>query len=140
MHEREIIHTPKAPDRIGPFSQAIRANGFVFVSGQIPFDPQTGRLVPGGFEAQAERVLQNLLAILEAAGSGPDRVVRVGVFLKDMNEFAGFNSIYERLFPEPRPARTAVEAARLPKDILIEVDAIALAPEPRPARSDAGGI
>jgi 2-iminobutanoate/2-iminopropanoate deaminase len=124
---REVITTEGAPQGIGPFSQAIRANGFVFVSGQVPLDPATRQIVPGGFAAQAERVLQNLAAILEASGSGFDRAVRVGVFLKDMEDFGRFNEIYSRYFPNEPPARTAVAAARLPKDVLVEIDVVALA-------------
>ena len=112
---REPVRTDRAPDDIGPFSQAIRANGFLFVSGQIPMDPKTRELSRG-----------DLAAVLEAGGSSLDRVVKVGVFLKDMGEFARFNEIYARFFPAPPPARTTVEAARLPKDILVEIDAIAL--------------
>jgi 2-iminobutanoate/2-iminopropanoate deaminase len=123
---REPVHTDRAPDDIGPFSQAIRANGFVFVSGQIPMDPKTRELSRGDLAAQTELVLRNLAAVLEAGGSSLDRVVKVGVFLKDMGEFARFNEIYARFFPPPLPARTTVEAARLPKDILVEIDAIAL--------------
>ena len=123
---REIVKTDRAPDGIGPFSQAVRANGFLFVSGQIPMDPSTRELSRGGLIEQSELVLRNLAAVLEAGGSSLDRVVKVGVFLKDMNEFSRFNEVYARFFPEPRPARTTVETARLPKDILVEIDAIAL--------------
>jgi len=123
---REPVRTDRAPDDIGPFSQAIRANGFLFVSGQIPMDPKTRELSRGDLAAQTELVLRNLAAVLEAGGSSLDRVVKVGVFLKDMGEFARFNEIYARFFPAPPPARTTVEAARLPKDILVEIDAIAL--------------
>jgi 2-iminobutanoate/2-iminopropanoate deaminase len=123
---REVISTDQAPNGIGPFSQAIRANGFLFVSGQVPVDPATRRVVAGDFRAQAERVFANLAAILEADGSSFDRVVRVGVFLKDMNDFAHLNEIYSAYFRSDPPARTTVEAARLPKDVLIEIDVIAL--------------
>lgn len=123
---REIVRTDLAPDGIGPFSQAIRANGFLFVSGQIPMDPRTRELSRGDLSEQAELVLRNLQAVLEAGGSSLARVVKVGVFLKDMNEFARFNEVYARFFPSPAPARTTVEAARLPKEILVEIDAIAL--------------
>jgi 2-iminobutanoate/2-iminopropanoate deaminase len=124
---REVISTEKAPGNIGPFSQAIRGNGFVFVSGQIALDPQTGGLIAGDVAVQAQRVLENLSAILEAAGTGLDRVVRCGVFLKDMDDFSRMNAVYARYFPSDPPARTTLEAARLPKDVLIEIDAIALA-------------
>ena len=123
---RDVIRTDRAPDNIGPFSHAIRANGFLFVSGQIPMDPRTRELSRGDLAEQAELVLRNLQAVLEAGGSSLDRVVRVGVFLKDMDEFARFNEVYARFFPSPAPARTTVEAARLPKEILVEIDAIAL--------------
>jgi 2-iminobutanoate/2-iminopropanoate deaminase len=124
---REVISTDNAPNGIGPFSQAIRANGFLFVSGQVPVDPATRQVVAGDFRAQAERVFANLAAILEADGSSFDRVVRVGVFLQDMDDFARLNEIYSEYFRSDPPARTTVQAARLPKDVLIEIDVIALA-------------
>ena len=124
---REVIATENAPRAIGPYSQAIRANGFVFVSGQIPVDPTTQKLVEGGVALQTEQVLTNLEAILEAAGSSLDKVVRTGVYLKDMGEFAAMNDVYERFFPQSAPARSTVEVARLPKDVRVEIDAIALA-------------
>jgi 2-iminobutanoate/2-iminopropanoate deaminase len=124
---REVIQTGNAPDGIGPFSQAIRANGFVFIAGQVPVDPRTRAVVGGDLSAQTERVFQNLTAILEAAGSSLEKVVRVGVFLKDLRDFALFNELYARYFPSAPPARTTVEAARLPKDVLVEIDAIAIA-------------
>jgi 2-iminobutanoate/2-iminopropanoate deaminase len=124
---REVIETPDAPQGIGPFSQAIRANGFVFVSGQVPIDPQTKAVVPGDVTVQAARVFKNLAAILKAAGSSLDNVVRVGAFLKNMDDFARFNEVYASFFPARPPARTTIEAARLPKDVLVEIDVIALA-------------
>lgn len=124
---REVIATENAPRAIGPYSQAIRANGFLFVSGQIPVDPTTQKLVEGGIALQTEQVLTNLEAILTAAGSSLDKVVRTGVFLKDMGEFAAMNDVYERFFPQSAPARSTVEVARLPKDVRVEIDAIALA-------------
>jgi 2-iminobutanoate/2-iminopropanoate deaminase len=124
---REVIATPNAPQAIGPYSQAIRANGFVFVSGQIPLDPATGQIVAGGVAEQTERVLANLQAILKAAGSGLEQVVRTTVYLKDMGEFAAMNEVYARSFPQSAPARATVEVARLPKDVRVEIDAIALA-------------
>lgn len=126
-NNREIVRTDRAPDGIGPFSQAIRANGFLFVSGQIPMDPNTRELSRGDLVEQAELVLRNLQAVLEAGGSSLERVVKVGVFLKDLDQFARFNEVYARFFPSRPPARTTVEAARLPKEILVEIDAIALA-------------
>jgi 2-iminobutanoate/2-iminopropanoate deaminase len=124
---REIISTHNAPQAIGPYSQAIRANGFIFVSGQIPVDPATQQIVEGGVAKQTEQVITNLEAILHAAGSGLDKVVRTGVYLKDMGEFAAMNDVYERFFPQSAPARSTVEVARLPKDVLVEIDVIALA-------------
>jgi 2-iminobutanoate/2-iminopropanoate deaminase len=123
---REVISTPNAPQAIGPYSQAIRANGFIFVSGQIPVDPATQKIIEGGVAQQTEQVIRNLEAILKAAGSSLEKVVRTGVFLKDMGEFAAMNDIYERFFPQSAPARSTVEVARLPKDVRVEIDAIAL--------------
>jgi 2-iminobutanoate/2-iminopropanoate deaminase len=124
---REIISTQNAPQAIGPYSQAIRANGFIFVSGQIPVDPATQQIVKGGVAEQTERVIANLEAILKAANSSLDQVVRTGVYLKNMGEFAAMNDVYERFFPQSAPARSTVEVARLPKDVLVEIDVIALA-------------
>ena len=124
---REVISTPNAPPAIGPYSQAIRANGFIFVSGQIPVDPRTQQIVEGGVAKQTEQVINNLEAILKAAGSSLANVVRTGVYLKDMGEFAVMNDIYERFFPQSAPARSTVEVARLPKDVRVEIDVIALA-------------
>ena len=128
---REVIATPivtsNAPQAIGPYSQAIRANGFVFVSGQIPLDPATGQMVAGGVAEQTTQVLVNLAAILKAAGSALDKVVRTTVYLKDLAEFAAMNEVYARSFPVNPPARATVEVARLPKDARIEIDCIALA-------------
>ncbi len=123
---REVISTPNAPAAIGPYSQAIRANGFLFISGQIPVNPANQQLVEGGVAAQTEQVLHNLEAILKEAGSSLDKVVRTGVFLKDMGEFSAMNDVYERFFPQNAPARSTVEVARLPKDVRVEIDAIAL--------------
>jgi 2-iminobutanoate/2-iminopropanoate deaminase len=124
---RDVISTPKGPGAIGPYSQAIRANGFVFVSGQIPLDPASGQLIQGGIAEQTERVLENLKAILEAAGSSLNHAVKVGVFLKDMSEFGQMNEVYARYFPHQPPARATVEVARLPRDVRVEIDIIALA-------------
>lgn len=124
---REVVATHNAPAAIGPYSQAIRANGFIFVSGQIPLNPVTQQIVEGGVAEQTEQVIANLEAILKAAGSGLDKVVRTGVYLKDMNDFAAMNDVYERFFPTRAPARSTIEAARLPKDVRVEIDAIALA-------------
>jgi len=124
---KEVIATQRGPKAIGPYSQAIRANGFIFISGQIPFDPATGQLVEGEIAKQTERVLLNLKAIVEAAGSSLERVVKTTVFLKDMNDFAAMNEVYGRHFAAAPPARSAVEVARLPRDVRIEIDLIALA-------------
>ena len=123
---KEIIQTEHAPNAIGPYSQAVRANGLVFASGQIPIDPQTGQFVAGGIVEQTEQVLKNLGAVLEAAGSGLDRIVKTTVFLADMQEFAAMNEVYARFFKETPPARATVEAARLPRDARVEIEAIAL--------------
>jgi 2-iminobutanoate/2-iminopropanoate deaminase len=123
---REIISTKHAPQAIGPYSQAIKANGFVFVSGQIAIDPATQQVIAGDVAAQTDRVLRNLSEILEAAGSGLGKVVRATVFLKDMNDFAAMNEVYGKYFSSAPPARSTVGAARLPKDVLVEIDVIAL--------------
>lgn len=124
---KETISTERGPKAIGPYSQAVRANGFIFISGQIAFDPATGQLVEGDAARQTARVLDNLKAIVEAAGSSLDRAVRTTVFLKDMNDFAAMNEIYGRYFPKNAPARSTVEVARLPRDVRVEIDLIALA-------------
>ena len=123
---REIISTPTAPQAIGPYSQAIKANGFVFVSGQVAFDPATQQIIEGDVSAQTDRVLRNVSAILEAAGSSLTKVVRSGVFLKNMNDFAAMNAVYAKYFVSAPPARSTVEVARLPRDVLVEIDVIAL--------------
>jgi 2-iminobutanoate/2-iminopropanoate deaminase len=124
---REVIATDRGPKAIGPYSQAIRANGLLFVSGQIALDPSTQLLVADDIKVQTERVMENLKGIVEAAGSALDRVVRTTVFLADMNEFAAMNEIYGRYFPGQPPARSTVQAARLPRDVRVEIDLIALA-------------
>jgi 2-iminobutanoate/2-iminopropanoate deaminase len=124
---REVISSKEAPQAIGPYSQAIRANGFLFLSGQVAFDPATQQIVAGDAAAQAERVMKNLSAVLSAGGSGFDKVVRSGVFLKSMDDFAKVNEVYARYFTSQPPARSTVEVARLPKDVLVEIDMIALA-------------
>ena len=123
---REIISTKDAPQAIGPYSQAIKANGFVFTSGQIAIDPTTQQVVTGDVAAQTDRVLLNLSEILEAAGSGLGKVVRSTVFLKNMSDFAAMNQVYGQYFSSDPPARSTVEVARLPKDVLVEIDVIAL--------------
>lgn len=124
---REIIRTEEAPQAIGPYSQATRAGGFVFASGQIPIDPKTGEFVAGGVAEQTEQVLRNLSAVLEAGGTSLDRVVKTTVFLADMNDFAAMNEVYGRYFTGDAPARATVQAARLPRDARVEIEAIALA-------------
>jgi 2-iminobutanoate/2-iminopropanoate deaminase len=124
---KEIISTEKGPKAIGPYSQAVRANGFIYISGQGAIDPATGALVAGGIAEQTARALDNLKAIVEAAGSSLDHAVKVTVFLKDMNDFAAMNEVYARYFPKNKPARTTVEVARLPLDLRVEIDLIALA-------------
>ena len=124
---REVIATKDGPQAIGPYSQAIKANGFVFVSGQVPIDPATQQLISGDIAAQTERVMKNLSGILKAAGSGLEKVVRATVFLKSMNDFVAMNEVYGRYFASQPPARSTVEVARLPKDVSVEIDVIALA-------------
>jgi 2-iminobutanoate/2-iminopropanoate deaminase len=124
---REVIATKDGPQAIGPYSQAIKANGFVFVSGQVAIDPANQQVIPGDVAAQTERVCKNLAGILKAAGTSLDKVVRSTVFLKNMGDFAAMNEVYGRHFTSTPPARSTVEVARLPKDVLVEIDAIALA-------------
>ena len=123
---RHVIATNAGPKAIGPYSQAIKANGLVFLSGQIPLDPATQQLIAGDIAAQTERVLQNITGILTAAGSSLAQVVKTTVFLKSMNDFAAMNEVYGRHFTAEPPARSTVEVARLPKDVLVEIDVIAL--------------
>lgn len=123
---RDVIATVNAPQAIGPYSQAIRANGFVFVSGQVAIDPATQQVVSGDVAAQTDRVLKNLAGILQAAETGLEKVVRATVFLKNMGDFAAMNEVYGRYFHSTPPARSTVEVARLPKDVLVEIDVIAL--------------
>ena len=122
---REAVSSDRAPKAIGPYSQAIRAGSLLFVSGQIPLDPQTGAMVEGDVAAQTHRVFANLQAILEAAGASFDQVVRTTVYLADMNDFGTVNEIYGTYFSSPAPARATVQAARLPKDARVEIDLIA---------------
>jgi 2-iminobutanoate/2-iminopropanoate deaminase len=123
---RDVIATKDAPQAIGPYSQAIRGNGFVFVSGQVAIDPSTQQVVGGDVGVQTDRVLKNLSAILKTAGSGLEKVVRSTVFLKSMGDFAAMNEVYGRYFNTAPPARSTVEVARLPKDVLVEIDVVAL--------------
>jgi len=123
----ETIATDKAPAAIGPYAQAIKANGLLFCSGQIPLDPETGELVAGNVAAQTERVMANIAAVLAAAGTGFDRVVKTTIFLADMGDFATVNEIYGRSFPDHKPARSTVAVRSLPRGALIEIEVVALA-------------
>jgi 2-iminobutanoate/2-iminopropanoate deaminase len=122
----DTVATDLGPKAIGPYSQAVRANGFVFLSGQIALDPKTQQIVEGGISLQTERVLENLKGILVAAGSSIDRVVKTTVFLADMNEFGIMNEVYSRYFVNNPPARSTIEASRLPRNVRVEIDLIAL--------------
>lgn len=122
----EVVHTDKAPDAIGPYEQAIKANGFVYTAGQIGLEPGTGELVSGGLEAQARRVLDNVTAVLEAAGTSWGQAVKTTIYLTDMADFAAVNTIYESYLGGSKPARTTVAVAGLPKGALVEVDVVAL--------------
>ena len=124
---REVISTKDGPQAIGPYSQAIKANGLVFVSGQVAIDPANQQVVSGDVAMQTDRALKNLSAILTAAGSELEKVVRATVFLKNMNDFTAMNAVYGKYFTSAPPARSTVEVARLPKDVLVEIDVIALA-------------
>ena len=126
MAELKRVETPDAPAAIGPYSQAIIANGFVYTAGQIPLDPSTMQLVEGDVAVQAHRVMESLKNILEAAGSSLDRVVKTTVFVQDMNDFAAMNEVYAQYFGEHKPARSTVQAARLPRDVKVEIEAVAL--------------
>ena len=123
---RQVVSAPDAPKAMGAYSPAIKAGNLLFISGQIPIDPATGTLNQGDIAAQAEQVMKNLTALLRAAGVGFDHVVRTTVYLADMNDFAGMNEVYSRYIVDPPPARATVQVARLPRDVKIEVDAIAV--------------
>ncbi|MGL4716156.1 MAG: RidA family protein [Aeromonas sp.] len=122
---KEVIATAKAPAAIGPYVQATKVGEMIFTSGQIPLDPATMEIVAGGIEEQAEQVMKNLVAVLHAAGADASKVVKTTCFLSDMNNFVAFNQVYARYFGDAAPARSCVEVARLPKDVLVEVEAIA---------------
>jgi 2-iminobutanoate/2-iminopropanoate deaminase len=124
---QERIETSQAPAPIGPYSQAVRAGGFIFLSGQIPINPATGAVVEGDIAAQTRQVFQNLTAVLDAAGSGLSKVVKTSIFLKDLEDFARFNQIYAEYLGDCRPARSTVQVSRLPKEVLVEIEAVALA-------------
>jgi 2-iminobutanoate/2-iminopropanoate deaminase len=123
---KKEVKTDKAPQAIGPYSQGIMANGFVFCSGQIPIVPQTGELSTGSIEDQTRQVLNNVSAVLEAAGTSLDNVVKATVFLQDMNDFAAMNKVYAEFFKTPFPARAAIQVARLPRDVKVEIEVIAI--------------
>ena len=124
---REVISTDGAPKAIGPYSQAIRAAGLIFTSGQVAIDPVTQQVIAGDVSSQTDRVLKNLAAILQASSSSLEKVLRCTVFLKNMGDFGAMNEVYGRYFKQAPPARSTVEVARLPKDVLVEIDVIALA-------------
>lgn len=123
---KNVVHTDKAPAAIGPYSQAVVANGMLFTAGQIALDPATGQVVAGGVTEQTERALKNLSAILDAAGTSWTNVVKTTVFLKDMRDFPTVNEVYARIVGESRPARSTVAVAGLPRDVLVEIEAIAI--------------
>jgi 2-iminobutanoate/2-iminopropanoate deaminase len=123
---REVIATDKAPKAVGPYSQAVRAGGLVWISGQIALDPATGRLVEGGIEAETTRVMDNLRAVLEAAGSSLDRIVKATIYLTDLGDFEAVNGVYGSFFKNPPPARVCIEVSRLPKEASVEIDAVAV--------------
>ena len=123
---KEIVSTENAPGAIGPYSQAIKANGMIFCSGQIPIDPATGEFVEGGVVEQTEQVFKNLIAVLEAGGTSLEGVVKTTVFLADMNDFGAMNEVYGRYFDTNKPARATVQAARLPRDARVEIECIAV--------------
>ncbi len=125
---KETISTDKAPSAIGPYSQAVKSGSYIFTSGQIPINPANGEIAAGGIEAQTRQVLENLKAVLKAGGSGLQYVVKTTVFIKDMNNFSTINKIYGEYFAAPYPARSLVEVARLPKDVEIEIEAVAVIP------------
>jgi 2-iminobutanoate/2-iminopropanoate deaminase len=125
---KTIIASEKAPKAVGPYSQAVRVGNLIFLSGQIPLDPLSGHLVEGGIQPQTERVLENIRAVLEAAGLTFDNVVKTTVYLTSLTEFVPMNEVYARYFPSDSPARSTVEVARLPRDVSVEIDAIAVAP------------
>jgi 2-iminobutanoate/2-iminopropanoate deaminase len=122
---KDIVLTDKGPKPIGPYSQAVKSNGFLFVSGQVAIDPRSNEFVPGDISQQTERTLENLKGILEASGANLHHVVKTTVFLKDMNDFAAMNEVYGRFFTAASPARSTVQVARLPKDALVEIEVIA---------------
>lgn len=129
MKFKNVIATDEAPAAIGPYSQAIKVGNIIFTSGQIPIDPQSGQVVEGGVAVQATRVIENLQAVLAAAGASLDDVVKTTLYIKDMNDFGTINEVYGRYFTKEPPARSCVEVARLPKDVLVEMEAVAVVKE-----------
>lgn len=123
---KQVIHTPNAPAAVGPYSQAIIANGLLFTAGQIAIDPSVGKVVEGDIRAQTRQVLTNIRALLEAAGTNLERVVKTTVFLKNMDDFSAMNEVYGEFFPSNPPARSTVQVAKLPLDVLVEIETIAL--------------
>lgn len=123
---KNVVISKKAPAAIGPYSQAIEVNGLIYTSGVVPLDPETGAVIEGDVTDQADRVFKSLKGLLEDAGSSMDKVIKTTVFIKDMNDFAKINEVYAKYFPEPFPARSCVEVARLPKDVLLETEVIAI--------------
>jgi 2-iminobutanoate/2-iminopropanoate deaminase len=127
MNKKSVVSTPNAPSAIGPYSQAIRAGDLLFVSGQIPIDPATGRIIEDvTIQAQTHRVMENLLAIVRAAGGSPENIVRTTVFLRNINDFAEMNAVYGEYFQTEPPARSTIQAGRLPRDVAVEIDCIAV--------------
>ena len=124
---KDIVNSDRGPKPIGPYSQGVKINGLLYLSGQIPLDPKTNEMIAGDIKAQTERVLENIKGILEASGSNLHHVVKTTVFLKDMNEFAGMNEVYAKYFTVAHPARSTVQVARLPKDASVEIEVIASA-------------
>ncbi|WP_092346927.1 RidA family protein [Candidatus Chrysopegis kryptomonas] len=127
--ERKVVYTEKAPKPVGPYSQAIIAGDFIFTAGQIPIDPKTNQVVQGDIKEQTKQVLENLKAVLESAGATFDDVVKVTVYMRDLNEFSAMNEVYSEYFKNSPPARTTVEVSRLPRDVKIEIDLIAVKKE-----------
>jgi len=123
---RDIVSTDRGPKPIGPYSQGVKANGFLYVSGQVALDPKTGEMIAGGIAEQTERVMNNLKGIVEAAGSKLSHAVKTTIYLKDMNDFTAMNEVYGKFFTAAPPARSTVQVARLPKDALVEIDIIAV--------------
>jgi 2-iminobutanoate/2-iminopropanoate deaminase len=126
--KKEVVSTPLAPQAIGPYSQAVKVNGFLFLSGQIPLDPKTGTVVGSTIEAQTEQVFKNMIGILESQGMSLQHVVKTTVFITEMAEFPKLNEVYSKWMPSPFPARSTVEVSKLPKDVRVEIEAIAVLP------------